>query len=129
MNTFLPICKGGLAAVAVCGWLACGQPAPQPERSTLAKAQATVVFTDVTQEAGIDFEHHNGRSGRKYLPETLGSGCAFFDYDNDGLPDIFLVNSKPWSGSAEGITSKLYRNAGGGRFEDVTEAAGLGSAM
>ncbi len=129
MNTFLPIRKGILAAVAVCGWLACGQPAPQPERSTLGQAPATVVFTDVTQEAGIDFEHHNGRSGRKYLPETLGSGCAFFDYDNDGLPDIFLVNSKPWSGRAEGITSKLYRNAGGGRFEDTTDAAGLGSAM
>ena len=129
MNTFLPIRKGILAAVAVCGWLACGQPAPQPERSTLGQAPATVVFTDVTQEAGIDFEHHNGRSGRKYLPETLGSGCAFFDYDNDGLPDIFLVNSKPWSGRAEGITSKLYRNAGGGRFEDMTDAAGLGSAM
>ena len=129
MNTFLPIRKGILAAVVVCGWLACGQPAPQPERSTLGQAPATVVFTDVTQEAGIDFEHHNGRSGRKYLPETLGSGCAFFDYDNDGLPDIFLVNSKPWSGRAEGITSKLYRNAGGGRFEDMTDAAGLGSAM
>ncbi len=129
MNTFLPIRKGILAAVAVCGWLACGQPAPQPERSTLGRAPATVVFTDVTQEAGIDFEHHNGRSGRKYLPETLGSGCAFFDYDNDGLPDIFLVNSKPWSGRAEGITSKLYRNAGGGRFEDMTDAAGLASAM
>ena len=129
MNTFLPIRKGILAAVAACGLLGCGQPAPQPERSALGQAQATVVFTDVTQEAGIDFEHHNGRSGRKYLPETLGSGCAFFDYDNDGLPDIFLVNSRPWSGSAEGITSKLYRNAGGGRFEDVTEAAGLGSAM
>lgn len=129
MNTFLSIRKGTLAAVAACGWLACGQPAPQPERSTLGQAPATVVFTDVTQEAGIDFEHHNGRSGRKYLPETLGSGCAFFDYDNDGLPDIFLVNSKPWSGRAEGVTSKLYRNAGGGRFEDMTDAAGLGSAM
>ena len=129
MNTFLPIRKGTLAAAAACGWLACGQPVPQPERSTLGQAPATVVFTDVTQEAGIEFEHHNGRSGRKYLPETLGSGCAFFDYDNDGLPDIFLVNSKPWSGSAEGITSKLYRNAAGGRFEDVTAAAGLGAAM
>ena len=129
MNTFLPVCKGILAAVAACGWLGCGQPALQPERSAPGQAQATVVFTDVTQEAGIDFEHHNGRSGRKYLPETLGSGCAFFDYDNDGLPDIFLVNSRPWSGSAEGITSKLYRNAGGGRFVDMTQAAGLGSAM
>ena len=129
MNMFLPTYKRILSTLAVCGWLGCGQPVPQPERSTGGPAQAAVVFTDVTHEAGIDFEHHNGRSGRKYLPETLGSGCAFFDYDNDGLPDIFLVNSKPWSGSAEGVTSKLYRNAGGGRFEDVTEAAGLASAM
>lgn len=129
MNMFLPTSKQILSTAALCGWLGCGHPVPQPERSAGGPAQATVVFTDVTQEAGIDFEHHNGRSGRKYLPETLGSGCAFFDYDNDGLPDIFLVNSKPWAGSAEGVTSKLYRNAGGGKFEDVTEAAGLGSAM
>ena len=59
-------------------------------------ADVDVLFTDVTRAAGIAFEHNNGRSGRKWLPETLGSGCAFFDYNNDGRPDIFLVNSRPW---------------------------------
>ena len=129
MNMFRPHCKEILCALAVCAWLGCGQPSQDSETPIQAQAPNTVAFTDVTREAGIDFEHHNGRSGRKYLPETLGSGCAFFDYDNDGLPDIFLVNSKPWSGSADGITSKLYRNAGGGRFEDVTESAGLAQPM
>ena len=129
MNMCLPNCKEILCILAVCSWLGCGQPAPEPGASIETLAPNTVTFTDVTEEAGIGFEHHNGRSGRKYLPETLGSGCAFFDYDNDGLPDIFLVNSMPWSGSAEGIISKLYRNVGGGRFEDVTEAAGLAEPM
>lgn len=129
MNMFRLHCKEILCALAACAWLGCGQPSQESETPIQAQAPNTVAFTDVTREAGIDFEHHNGRSGRKYLPETLGSGCAFFDYDNDGLPDIFLVNSKPWSGSADGITSKLYRNAGGGRFEDVTESAGLAQPM
>ena len=129
MSMFPPSCKGTLAAAALCACLGCGRPVPEAETSARSPAPSAVVFTDVTRAAGIRFEHHNGRSGRKYLPETLGSGCAFFDYDNDGLPDIFLVNSKPWAGSAEGVTSKLYRNAGGGRFEDVSEAAGLAAPM
>ncbi|MCY4188579.1 MAG: CRTAC1 family protein [Bryobacterales bacterium] len=126
---FPPSCKETLVAAALCACLGCGRPVPEAETSARSPAPSAVVFTDVTRAAGIRFEHHNGRSGRKYLPETLGSGCAFFDYDNDGLPDIFLVNSKPWAGSAEGVTSKLYRNAGGGRFEDVSEAAGLAAPM
>ncbi len=104
---------------------ACADPDDSAEAGLPAAARVPVTFTDVTAEAGIDFVHHNGRSGRKYLPETLGSGCAFFDYNNDGRPDIFLVNSRPWRAGAEPITSKLYRNEGGGRFTDVTEAAGL----
>ena len=85
--------------------------------------------TAVTSEAGIEFVHHNGRSGRKYLPETLGSGCAFLDYNNDGRADIFLVNSRPWTGNTSDVTSKLYRNEGGGRFSDVTVQAGLAIPM
>ena len=108
--------------------LGCGPSGENEEPSVQATARVAVTFTDVTAEAGIEFEHHNGRSGRKYLPETLGSGCAFFDYDNDARPDIFLVNSKPWSGGA-GVTSKLYRNLGEGRFEDVTGEAGLAVSM
>ena len=65
----------------------------------LAAAPPTTgpVFTDVTTQAGIHFTHNSGRAGKKYLPETLGSGCAFFDADGDGWPDILLVNSKDWT--------------------------------
>ncbi len=62
-----------------------------------APRAAGPVFTDVTAAAGIHFTHNSGRAGKKYLPETLGSGCAFFDADGDGWPDILLVNSKDWT--------------------------------
>ena len=92
-------------------------------------AQATPGFTlvDVTASSGIHFTHNNGAFGRKYLPETLGSGAAFLDYDNDGRQDVLLVNGTSWPGqSAPAPTpSRLYRNEGHGRFADVTRAAGL----
>ena len=56
------------------------------------------LFSDVTAAAGIRFRHNNGAFGKKYLPETLGSGGAFLDIDNDGWQDILLVNSKNWPG-------------------------------
>ncbi len=115
-------------APAFAATVACVPPSEVARTARGVSLPVPVVFTDVTAEAGIRFEHHNGRSGKKYLPETLGSGCAFFDYDNDGRPDIFLVNSRPWSGGGE-VTSKLYRNLGDGRFEDVTKIAGLAVAM
>ncbi len=118
-----------LVAGALCASLACGPPGPAPESAGGASARIPVIFTDVTAQAGIAFEHHNGRSGRKYLPETLGSGAAFLDYDGDARQDIFLVNSRPWSGDAAGVTSKLYRNVGDGRFEDRTREAGLAIPM
>jgi enediyne biosynthesis protein E4 len=89
----------------------------------------SVRFTDITAEAGIDFVHVNGAYGERLMPETLGSGAAFLDYDGDGLQDLLLVNSTYWPGhepdDAEPPRLALYRNLGGGRFEDVTEAAGL----
>ncbi len=127
MSMFQPRCSSAVAFVLGTG-LSCSPSGVGTEPVPEASEQVAVKFTDVTAEAGIEFQHHNGRSGQKYLPETLGSGCAFFDYDNDGRPDIFLVNSKPWSGG-ERVTSKLYRNAGGGRFEDVTRQAGLAISM
>ena len=87
-----------------------------------------VTFVDVTASAGIDFRHTNGAAGEFLMPEMLGSGCAFFDYDNDGLPDILLVNSCHWSdvrGSKDGPTMALYHNDGRGHFENVTGPAGL----
>ena len=62
-----------------------------------AQPPAPIQFTDVTAQAGIRFTHNAGRAGKKYLPETLGSGCAFFDADGDGWPDILLINSKDWT--------------------------------
>jgi enediyne biosynthesis protein E4 len=87
-------------------------------------------LTDVTAQAGIGFHHNSGAFGAKYLPETLGPGCAFFDYDCDGWLDILLVNGASWPGDHVGnrrerSTLHLYRNNRNGTFTDVTERAGL----
>ena len=85
---------------------------------------------DVTSTAGIHFEHNSGAYGGKLLPETLGSGCAFLDYDADGWQDILLVNSMDWPGhKRQRTTLKLYRNNRNGTFTDVTEAVGLDVEM
>ena len=87
-------------------------------------------FTDVTGAAGIHFKHNTGAYGGKLLPETLGAGCAFLDYDADGWQDILLVNSMDWPGhSRPRSTLKLYRNNRNGTFTDVTRAAGLDFEM
>ena len=83
-------------------------------------------FTNVTASAGIQFQHNSGAFGGKFLPETLGSGCAFLDYDRDGWQDILFVNGMDWPGhSKQRSTLKLYRNNRNGTFSDVTRAAGL----
>jgi HEAT repeat protein len=86
-------------------------------------------FTDITRAAGIRFRHTNGAFGKKLLPETMGSGVAFLDYDGDGLQDLLLVNSCYWPGYEDkqrpAPMLALYRNKGDGTFEDVTAAAGL----
>jgi len=83
-------------------------------------------FRDITQAAGIRFVHNNGAFGKKYLPETMGSGVAFIDYDGDGWQDIFLVNGMDWPGHfRQHSTPKLYRNNHDGTFTDVTIQAGL----
>jgi enediyne biosynthesis protein E4 len=87
-------------------------------------------LTDITGAAGIDFHHNSGAFGAKYLPETLGPGCAFLDYDNDGWLDILLVNGMDWPGhKRQRSTLKLYRNNRNGTFSDVTERAGLAVEM
>jgi len=87
-------------------------------------------FTDVTASAGIHFRHNNGAYGGKLLPETLGPGCAFLDYDGDGWQDILLVNSMDWPGHArQRSTPKLYRNNRNGTFTDVTREVGLDLEM
>jgi hypothetical protein len=87
-------------------------------------------LVDVTAQAGIHFTHNNGAFGKKYLPETMGTGCAFLDYDNDGWQDILLVNSMDWPGHKRTrSTMRLYRNNRNGTFTDVTQAAGLDVEM
>jgi hypothetical protein len=87
-------------------------------------------LVDVTAAAGIDFRHNSGAFGEKYLPETLGAGCAFFDYDNDGWQDILLVNGMDWPGHKRGrSTLRLYHNNRNGGFTDVTKRAGLDVEM
>lgn len=89
----------------------------------------TAKFVDVTDEAGLDFNHFTGATGERYLPETMGSGCAFLDFDADGHLDILFANGTGWRGSESNRTPKLYRNRGDGTFEDVTRAAGLDVPM
>ena len=87
-------------------------------------------FTDVTGAAGIDFHHNSGAFGAKYLPETMGPGCAFFDYDNDGWLDVLLVNGMDWPGhKLQRSLLKLYHNNRNGTFTDVTERSGLAMEM
>ncbi|HTC87995.1 MAG TPA: CRTAC1 family protein [Bryobacteraceae bacterium] len=88
-----------------------------------------VQFTDVTAKAGIKFVHNAGKEGRKYLPETLGSGAAFFDADGDGWIDILLVNGKDWTPSGRHTTAALYRNNHDGTFTDITKGSGLDVEM
>lgn len=95
-----------------------------------APTDPRVRLTDVTDAAGIAFHHTNGAYGGKLLPETLGSGCAFLDYDADGWVDILLVNGSGWPGHRrQRTTLRLYRNNRNGTFTDVTRRAGLDVEM
>jgi hypothetical protein len=133
-----PLSPGLLVALlAACG--AGGAPAgpaspggassaPRPGAGSAGRAGGFARFEDATAEAGIHFRHVNGASGQKYMPETLGSGVCVFDYDGDGLQDLFFVQSGALPGfhAESPPRSALYRNLGAGRFEDVTAKAGVG---
>jgi hypothetical protein len=92
------------------------------------KANSAFPFSEILPSAsGINFVHTSGKSSQKYLPESTGAGCAFFDYDNDGWMDIYLVNSGPcdfWN-PTKPLRNALYRNNRDGTFADVTEKAGV----
>jgi hypothetical protein len=100
------------------------QKPPQPPASPIH-------FEDITRQAGIHFTHNNAASGKKWLPETMGSGVAFLDYDNDGWQDILLVNGEDWPGAKKRQTTTLalYHNNHDGTFTDVTQKAGLAVEM
>jgi hypothetical protein len=85
-------------------------------------------FTDITKSSGVTFVHNNGAYGEKLLPETMGGGVAFLDYDNDGHQDLLFVNSSdwPWHPNGHGQSSMaLYHNDGHGHYADVTPGSGL----
>ena len=88
-----------------------------------------MIFTDVTAKAGIHFVHNAGRTGKKYLPETLGAGCAFFDADGDGWQDILLINGKDFTPKGRRSLPALYRNNHDGTFTDITAGSGLDVEM
>ena len=112
-------------------------PSPGPSAPSSPMVQAAparpvapavpVTFRNMAAESGLDFVHANGAFGKKWLPETMGSGLAFLDYDNDGDQDLFLVNGRLWPGRDGGkrATQAFFRNDGKGRFENVTRKAGL----
>ena len=104
-----------------------------PEKSSDATAprpSGPITFTDITAQAGIHFKHNSGAFGKKYLPETMGSGVCFIDYDNDGWQDILLINSMDWPGHKSGKSfPALYHNNKDGTFTDVTKQAGLAVEM
>ncbi|MFB3812594.1 MAG: CRTAC1 family protein [Terriglobales bacterium] len=96
----------------------------------VARPSGPIQFTDVTAQAGIRFKHKTGAFGKKYLPETMGSGVCVFDYDNDGWQDVLMVNSMDWPEHKSGKSfSALYHNDRNGTFTDVTEQAGLAIEM
>lgn len=125
-----------LACAALLAWASCEKPEP-PRVGAPASVQidpapapdATPWFEEVAAQAGIDFQHHSGHQSEFYMPEMVTGGVGLLDYDNDGLLDIFLVNGgslHPAATNSPG--SKLYRNLGAWRFEDVTARAGLGGS-
>jgi hypothetical protein len=110
----------------VAALLAAALPAALLAPGVARSERLPIRFADGTARAGIRFRHNSGAFGKKYLPETMGSGCAFLDYDGDGWLDAFLVNAKNWPGRPGPPTySALYHNNRDGTFTDVTKEAGL----
>ena len=131
---------GLCGAVGYFGWRWMQPPPPPPVviapieplkgREVITVALPRIPFRDITAEAGITFVHENGAAGEKLLPETMGGGCAFLDYDGDGDQDVLLVNSQRWpwdqrTPPEKPPTQALYQNDGTGKFVDVTVEAGL----
>lgn len=131
-------CLAAAAALGASAWWLLGarsgtpaDPAaarmPAPVTHTAAAAAPALPFRDVTAAAGIDFLHETGARGERLLPETMGGGVAFLDYDGDGDQDLLLIGARAWSedGDHGRPSLALYANDGSGRFADVTASAGL----
>ncbi len=114
-----------LLAAAGCGRERAEEPAP-----AAAATEPEPRFVDVTEQAGIGFTHFNDATDQRRLPETMGSGAAFFDYDEDGDPDLYLVNGAAIAGGRSGSPpGALYQNRGDGTFRHATTVAGLDRPM
>jgi len=126
--------RRALLVAALAGAVA-GCPGRGDNRRAAPAPQAAVppiAFEDVTGPAGIRFRHHTGADGRYRMPESVGPGGAFLDYDNDGRLDVLLVNSADWPdrrGGRRPATPALYRNQGDGTFREVTREAGLAVSL
>src|SRR5262245_23813823 len=127
----------GLAVAVDWFWSLGPSDTPTPPVAELKPTPGLPWFEDVTGKSGIDFQHFDSATDKHYIQETLGSGVAWIDYNNDGWPDLFCVQDGPvyptptqpsprlGEGKGGGPTCKLYRNNGDGTFTDVTEAVGL----
>ncbi len=104
-----------LAVLVALAVPACALPGPVPER--------TGDFEDVTEAAGVRAVHTSGATGRKWYPETFGSGVCVTDVDGDDRPDLLFVTGRPWEGGETRAGVSLYRNRGDGRFADITASS------
>ncbi|HTD54692.1 MAG TPA: VCBS repeat-containing protein, partial [Silvibacterium sp.] len=111
--------------------VAASPSAPTPaSTAAFARPSGPIVFTDITAQAGINFKHNSGAFGKKLLPETMGNGACFIDYDNDGYQDILLVNSTDWPDhKSHKSYPALFHNNHDGTFSDVTRQAGLATEI
>lgn len=117
-----------VAAVSTLLSAGCGSEAPPADAGAAGRAAplddlVVPLLVDITEESGLDFVHVTGAVGDKWMPETVGSGGGFLDYDGDGHLDIFLVNGRSWTGD-DGARSALFRNRGDGTFVDVSAETG-----
>jgi hypothetical protein len=119
---------GGIAAALALAALALAAPqkTPKPKAADARDGPCPTFFRDVAAARGLNFRHERGATPGHQLPETMGSGVAWLDYDGDGWMDLYVVQSGPFppNGSVQ-ARDRLYRNRGDGTFEDVTEKAGI----
>jgi len=130
VNSFFRLSRNVICAMSGHAWLCVLAPAAAFGLQSLSPTSVGVVFTDIANRAGIRFVHDNAATPEKYLIETMGAGCAWLDFDQDGFADLYLVNSAATAAykPQHSLRGALYRNNGDGTFTDVTERAGVGAS-